>query len=121
MLCNPCFYEVVKYIPTVQPPIEKKITADEILEIIAVYFNILKSDLLGSSRFYCPNARFIAMRLIYDYIQTETKTHIGKLFSKRHHTTVIYSMRKVDDLIFSDREFKKNFNQIKAKIDNILK
>ena len=41
---------------------------------------------------------------------------IGKKFGGKHHTTVIYSVRKIDKLRADDPEFNKEINSLVAFI-----
>lgn len=72
----------------------------------------------------CCDARHIAMTLIYKYCDTgenkHTKTKIGLLFGGRDHTTVISAMRKAQDLIDTNKDFRRMFNCSETVIKYLL-
>src|SRR5207237_3901655 len=77
----------------------KPITAPEILKVVAAHYGIKVSDLKSKS-----NARPIAYpRQVAMYMCKEltdlSYPEIGKLFNNKHHSTVMYSVEKIDQLI----------------------
>jgi chromosomal replication initiator protein len=76
----------------------KPITAAEILKVVAAHYGIKVSDLKSKS-----NARPIAYpRQVAMYICKEltdlSYPEIGKIFNNKHHSTVMYSVEKIDQM-----------------------
>jgi chromosomal replication initiator protein len=77
----------------------KPITAAEIIKVVAAHYGIKVSDVKSKS-----NARPIAYpRQIAMFMCKEltdlSYPEIGKLFNNKHHSTVMYSVEKIDHLI----------------------
>ena len=76
----------------------KPITAVEILKVVAAHYGIKVSDLKSKS-----NARPIAYpRQVAMYMCKEltdlSYPEIGKIFNNKHHSTVMYSVEKIDQM-----------------------
>jgi chromosomal replication initiator protein len=81
----------------------KPITATEILKLVAAHYGIKVSDLKSKS-----NARPIAYprqvaMFICKSLTDLSYPEIGKLFNNKHHSTVIYSVEKIDKLRQDDQ------------------
>ncbi len=59
--------------------------------------------------------RQVAMYLIRDLLDYSL-VHIGQLFGDRDHSTVIHSIRKVEDAISVDAEFRQTVEGVRAEI-----
>ena len=59
--------------------------------------------------------RQVAMYLIRDILDYSL-VHIGHLFGDRDHSTVIYSIRKVEDAMSVDAEFRQTVEGVRAEI-----
>jgi chromosomal replication initiator protein len=83
----------------------KAITIDMIQKFVADYYNLRPSDLKSRN-----NSKSVAMpRQVAMYL-CKSLTHaslpeIGRSFGGKHHSTVIHSVRKVEDLRKRDPEF----------------
>jgi chromosomal replication initiator protein len=82
----------------------KPITAVEILKVVAAHYGIKVSDLKSKS-----NARPIAYpRQVAMFICKEltdlSYPEIGKIFNNKHHSTVMYSVEKIDQLKEDDQQ-----------------
>jgi len=82
----------------------KPITPPDILKVVAAHYGIKVSDLKSKS-----NARPIAYpRQVAMYICKEltdlSYPEIGKIFNNKHHSTVMYSVEKIDQLIQDDQQ-----------------
>jgi chromosomal replication initiator protein len=92
---------------------EKAVTIDAIQKFVADYYNLKLADLKSRN-----NAKSVAMpRQVAMYL-CKTLTHaslpeIGRSFGGKHHSTVIHSIRKVEEL----RKKDGNFN---SQISNFL-
>ncbi|HZR26091.1 MAG TPA: chromosomal replication initiator protein DnaA [Vicinamibacterales bacterium] len=84
---------------------EKAITIDAIQKFVAEYYNLKMADLKSRN-----NAKSVAMpRQVAMYL-CKSLTHaslpeIGRSFGGKHHSTVIHSIRKVEDLRKRDPDF----------------
>ncbi len=82
----------------------KPITPNDILKVVAAHYGIKVSDLKSKS-----NSRPIAYpRQVAMYICKDltdlSYPEIGKLFNNKHHSTVMYSVEKIDQLIEDDQQ-----------------
>jgi chromosomal replication initiator protein len=59
--------------------------------------------------------RQVAMYLIRDLLDYSL-VHIGQLFGNRDHSTVIHSIRKVEDAMSADAEFRQTVEGVRAEI-----
>jgi len=80
---------------------------------------ISEYDILSKSRSTpLPDARSIAMTLIYKYADVY-KSDIAKTFGK-DHSTVIFALNKCQDLLDTDKKFKENYLAIEKRVQNFL-
>jgi len=82
----------------------KPITPADIMKVVAAHYGIKVSDLKSKS-----NSRPIAYpRQVAMYICKDltdlSYPEIGKLFNNKHHSTVMYSVEKIDQLIQDDQQ-----------------
>lgn len=78
------------------------VTPERICEYVAAYYDLRSVDLKGSSRQrQVVIARQVAMSLCRSQLALSLP-EIGRLFGGRDHTTVLASLRKVDELRESD-------------------
>lgn len=90
---------------------------NEIIATVCLELEIFKSDMTSKSR----KGPFVKGRQIAHYlIMKHTKmslTDTGKIFGGRDHSTVIYSVNTVNDLMDTDKKYKDLVN----KIENLLR
>ena len=91
---------------------DKPITSTEILKVVAAHYGIKVSDLKSKS-----NARPIAYpRQVAMYICKEltdlSYPEIGKIFNNKHHSTVMYSVEKIDQLIQDDQQVARTIEML---------
>ncbi len=91
---------------------EKVITVELIQKVVAEEYSLRITELKSKN-----NAQKIAFpRQVAMYISKEltedSLPEIGKAFSGKHHSTVIYSIAKIEALRKSDPEFNKQINSI---------
>ena len=60
--------------------------------------------------------RQVAMYLIRDLLDYSL-VHIGRLFGDRDHSTVIHSIRKVEDTMSMDLEFRQTVESVRDEIE----
>ena len=92
---------------------ERRITIDSIQKTTADKFNIRQSQL---SRKRCNakdivRPRQVAMYLVKELTQASLP-EIGRAFGNKHHTTVIHSLRKIEELRKNDPELNKTINSL---------
>lgn len=93
-------------------------TPDMIIEETAKYYNLTADDLKGQSRTRnIVNARQISMYIIRK-LTNFPLADIGDIFQGRDHTTVLSSIRKVEDSIKDNIEFSKTVKDIISNINS---
>lgn len=95
------------------------ISVEEIQRIVAEHYKIRVSDLKSSSRakpIVVP--RQIAMFLI-KRILDKPLVEIGKAFGGKDHTTIISSIKKIDNLQQTDPQYKNDIDELTTQIHNI--
>lgn len=95
----------------------ENINPEKIVEIVAKYYNINKSDILGKSRKKdIVLARHISMWLIRN-ITNKTFKEIGLFFKGKDHSTVMTAIEKIDYQIKVNETVKNTLKLIKSKIN----
>ena len=93
------------------------LTPEHIRKLVAERWHV-REEALGSKRrtkdLTVP--RQVAMYLIRDLLDYPL-AHIGRLFGGRDHSTVIHSIRKVDDAMSTDDEFRRSVEGVRAEIE----
>ncbi|HET7433716.1 MAG TPA: chromosomal replication initiator protein DnaA [Thermoanaerobaculia bacterium] len=92
----------------------KPITATEILRVVAAHYGLKVGDIKSKS-----NAKTIAFpRQVAMYMCKQltdiSYPEIGKLFNNKHHSTVMYSVQRIEELMESDQ-------QLANTIENLTK
>lgn len=96
--------------------INKEVTPEVIQKTVAEYYD-LDVDKLASPtrRRHIVLARQISMFLVKEFTDNSLKS-IGRLFGGRDHTTVLYSIKTVRDLIETNDEIKKDLADLERRI-----
>jgi len=82
---------------------ERRVTIDEIQRRVAEHFNIRLSEMTSERRARAvARPRQIAMYLAKQ-LTTRSLPEIGRKFGGRDHTTVMHAVRKIEELMLSDR------------------
>jgi chromosomal replication initiator protein len=94
---------------------EKPITPNDILKVVAAHYGIKVADLKSKS-----NSRPIAYpRQVAMYICKQitdlSYPEIGKLFNNKHHSTVMYSVEKIDQLLREDQQLARTIDMLKKQ------
>ena len=101
------FKEKTEYIPT----------PDIIIEETAKYYSLTLEDLKGQRRTRnTALARQISMYLIRRLTNLSLKD-IGDIYEGRDHTTVLSSIRRIEDMIKTSSEFSQTIKDISANIN----
>jgi len=91
-------------------------SVDDVIDVVARYFNLTKSDLIGDVR----KKEVMLPRQICMYLIREVLDHsyeaIGDNFGGRNHTTVLHSCNKINEAITTDHRVKRDVNAIKKEI-----
>jgi chromosomal replication initiator protein len=94
---------------------DRETTPEEIQKTVSKYYNIKLSDLKGkkkSSSIVLP--RQIAMYLTRQ-LTTLSLPEVGQQFSGKDHSTVIYSVKKIEGLIKKDKKIKNDIDLLLKK------
>jgi len=101
---------------TFNSPRNANLSMDIIIRVVAEYYGLTPNDLKGKKKSQnIVNARQIAMyigRKMTDYSTTE----IGQDFGGRDHTTVMYSIKKVNDNLLRDPSLETTIDNINRSI-----
>ena len=93
-------------------------TADEIIDETAKYFSLTAEDLKSQRRSRnMALARQTAMYLIRKLTNLSLKD-IGNCFDGRDHTTVLSSIKRIEDMVKSDAQFSQTIKDITANINS---
>ena len=107
-----------KILKSLSPPRPKP---EEIQRQTAKAFHISREDLLGRSRTKnIVRARQTAMFLVKNSLK-KSLSDVGRLFGGRDHTTVINSLKKVEELKEKDPAFKKVLDTLYREIHSFPK
>lgn len=109
-----CLYPVPAYECKKKKP---DVTREAIAETVSSELGIEIEDLLGQSRKRdFADARKIAMHIIRAFLPKLTLKSTGNYFSGRDHSTVLYATDICEELIATDRVFKKRYMDILCEI-----
>ncbi len=104
-------------------PEERRVSLsiDQLQETTAKYFNLSRRDLLSKSRrANIARARQIAMYLCRENTSTSL-ADIGLAFGNRDHTTVLYSITKVEgELAAGEESITKTIRDIEKNLERVL-
>ncbi|MBI4481851.1 MAG: chromosomal replication initiator protein DnaA [Acidobacteria bacterium] len=86
---------------------KKSISIDRVKEVVAAHFNLQAADLKAKNNSQAiAEPRQIAMYLCKE-LTDSSLPRIGREFGGKHHTTVLHSIRKVQNLVRCDAAFQK--------------
>ncbi len=95
---------------------ENKVTIDLIQSIVCKFFKISKTEMLSARRSrYLVRPRQSAVYLS-KILTSKSLPEIGREFSNRDHTTVIHSIKTIENLMKTDVELRGNIDTLKNKI-----
>ena len=89
-----------------------KITPDKIMDKVCIIYNVTKDDLIGKSRV----RQLVIPRQVAMYLCSKL-THmnnsmIGNTFGGKDRTSVIHNVQKIESLLETDEELKRNIDYI---------
>lgn len=92
--------------------VEYKISIQKIIKEVSRFFSISINDILSAKRNkFISHARQLAMFLSRE-LTSSSLPQIGKAMGGRDHTTVIYGVSKISDLIIKDRNVYMQIQEI---------
>ena len=92
---------------------ENVVTIDSIQTIVCKFFKISKNEMLSSRRSrYLVRPRQTAIYLT-KLLTTKSLPEIGREFSNRDHTTIIHSVKTIEQLKEKNPDMKDNINKLK--------
>ena len=95
---------------------ENKVTVDAIQSLVCKFFKISKNEMLSSRRSrYLVRPRQTAIYLT-KILTPKSLPEIGREFSNRDHTTVIHSIKTIENLKKNDTELSANIDSLKNQI-----
>ena len=95
---------------------ENRVTIDLIQSLVCKFYKISKTEMLSSRRSrYLVRPRQIAIYLT-KILTSKSLPEIGRDFSNRDHTTVIHSIKTIENLKKDDPELCKNIDTLKNEI-----
>ena len=95
---------------------ENKVTIDNIQSLVCKFFKISKNEMLSSRRSrYLVRPRQTAIYLT-KILTSKSLPEIGRQFSNRDHTTVIHSIKTIENLKKNDPELCANIDSLKNQI-----
>jgi chromosomal replication initiator protein len=95
---------------------DKPITIDHILKEVSRFYSVPLDKLISPKRAHeIAHPRQIAMFLAHELTDTSLPK-IGEKLGGRDHTTVIYAIKKVSDLINKDKNVYRNIQKLTSKI-----
>jgi len=96
--------------------INKEVTPEVIQRTVADYYNLEVENLASATRRrHVVLARQISMFLVKQYTEESLKS-IGRMFGGRDHSTVLYSIKTVKDLMETNDEIRKSLGDLERKI-----
>ena len=96
--------------------INREVTPEVIQNAVAEYFNLDVDKIKSTTRRrQVVLARQISMFLVKQHTNNSLK-NIGKLFGGRDHSTVIYSLKTVEDLMDTNDEVRRALSELDRKI-----
>jgi chromosomal replication initiator protein len=98
---------------------EQDLTVDQIIEIVAGFYEVSIADILSKSR----AAKFVTPRQVAAFLakQLTTKSlqEIGHKLGGRDHATVIYSIKKLEERTATDRTVEADIVKLMEKLGKV--
>ncbi len=108
--------EVLNELAPITQSNRHKISAKQLVDRVAKYYNLSAKDLLGKSRIKdIKNARQIAMYLMNEELDYST-VKIGTEFGGKDHTTVMHSLKVVKERLKNDFNLREQISELRDKI-----
>jgi chromosomal replication initiator protein len=109
-LAQDCLADILKHT-------DKKVTMDEIIKKTCEYYNLRQSDLMSANRSRAiARPRQIAMFLCKK-LTTRSLPEIGRKFGGRDHTTILYGVRKIEELMQVDSQIAEDAEILRRMLE----
>jgi chromosomal replication initiator protein len=96
---------------------DKKVTMDEILKKTCEYYKIRQVDILSQNRQRAiARPRQMAMYLCKRLTQ-RSLPEIGRKFGGRDHTTILYGVRKIEELMQTDSQIAEDAELLRRMLE----
>ncbi len=96
---------------------DKKVTMDEIIKKTCEYYNIKQGDMMGASRARSvARPRQMAMYLCKT-LTTRSYPEIARKIGGRDHTTILYGVRKIEELIAVDNQIAEDAELLRRMLE----
>lgn len=96
---------------------DKKVTMDEILKQTCAYYKLRQVDLISQNRQRAiARPRQMAMYLCKRLTQ-RSLPEIGKKFGGRDHTTILYGVRKIEELMQADAQIAEDAELLRRTLE----
>lgn len=96
---------------------KSKVSAQKILNIVSSYYNLSINQITGKIKTaQIVTARHIAIYLIRNMLDVSLK-QIGEMFSNRDHSTIMHSIKYVDDMLKENKQYKTVLDELKKRIN----
>ncbi|MBZ4022052.1 chromosomal replication initiation protein DnaA [Rhodobacter sp. TJ_12] len=97
---------------------DRRVTIEEIQRKVAEHYNVRLSDMIGPKRLRTiARPRQVAMYLA-KHLTTRSLPEIGRRFGGRDHTTIIHGIRKIDELMATDRQLAEDIGLLKRLMES---
>jgi chromosomal replication initiator protein len=96
---------------------DKKVTMDEIIKKTCEYYNIRQADMMSANRSRAiARPRQVAMFLC-KRLTTRSLPEIGRKFGGRDHTTILYGVRKIEELMQVDNQIAEDAEILRRTLE----
>ena len=93
----------------------ESLTPDTVMGMVAEYFNLSVRELKGNKRHaHIAQARQVAMYLCRSLLSVSFPA-LGRVFGGKDHSTVLYSVKKIEQLKEDDADLKQVLRELKKK------
>lgn len=93
----------------------ESLTPDAIIDMVAEYYNLSVREIKGSKRHaHISQARQVAMYLCRSLLSISFPT-LGRVFGGKDHSTVLYSVKKIEQLKEDNADLKQVLSELKKK------
>ena len=109
-LAQDCLADILKHT-------DRKVTMDEIIKKTCEYYNIRQTDLMSANRSRAiARPRQVAMFLC-KRLTTRSLPEIGRKFGGRDHTTILYGVRKIEELLQVDSQIAEDAEILRRTLE----
>ena len=115
MYCTPCDNHEFK-------TQTRQLSTFEVIDISCRYLDIDKADLISKKRFLrLVDARYMIADMLYnDTFLNLTLQDVGIILGGRDHTTIMYGMKVVKNMIFSEANYREKLLKLHLHVYHTL-